>query len=52
MAAELVKCGKYHLFDIVPSSNAGYETADLIIDTCNKKPNEIAIEILHRLAEA
>lgn len=29
-----------------------YETADLIIDTCNKNPNEIAIEILHRLAEA
>lgn len=28
-----------------------YETADLIIDTCNKKPNEIAFEILHRLAE-
>lgn len=29
-----------------------YETADLIIDTTNKKPNEIAIEILRRLAEA
>lgn len=28
-----------------------YETADLIIDTTNKKPDDIAIEILKRLAE-
>lgn len=28
-----------------------YETADLIIDTDNKTPKEIATEILHKLAE-
>lgn len=28
-----------------------YEMADLIVDTNNKNPNEIATEILHRLAE-
>jgi shikimate kinase len=43
----------WHALEALLSSRTPfYETADLIIDTNNKKPEEIATEILLRLAEA
>ena len=43
----------WHVLEALFSSRIPfYETADLIIDTNNKKPEEIATEILLRLAEA
>jgi shikimate kinase len=40
------------LKDLLLSRTPFYETSDLIIDTNNKKPDEIAAEILQKLAEA